>query len=205
MFKQLTQIESAFKLIRTWTFLVITGCLLSSTTVVFLGFKQLSKASESIYVIHQEQVLQATLGNRKQVMEVEARDHVRSFHHHFFSLAPDEEAIKMSMSRAMYLADQSAKEAYDNLREKGYFSQLIAANLSQSIQEEEILIYLDRSPIEFEYHGIQKLVRSSSVTERKLVTKGRLREVSRSDNNPHGFLIERWETIYNRDIKSYQR
>jgi hypothetical protein len=32
-----------------------------------------------------------------------------------------------------------------------------------------------------------------------LVTQGYLRNVSRSDNNPHGFLIEHWETLANRD------
>ncbi|RYZ20658.1 MAG: conjugative transposon protein TraK, partial [Sphingobacteriales bacterium] len=46
----------------------------------------------------------------------------------------------------------------------------------------------------------QVLVRSSSRVSRKLVTKGYLRNVSRSDNNPHGFLIQRWETLLNQDI-----
>ena len=33
-----------------------------------------------------------------------------------------------------------------------------------------------------------------------LITEGNLRNVSRSDNNPHGFLIERWNTIENKDL-----
>ena len=37
----------------------------------------------------------------------------------------------------------------------------------------------------------QHIIRSSSVTERSLVTTCRLRNVTRSDNNPQGFLIER--------------
>ncbi|MDP3180258.1 MAG: conjugative transposon protein TraK, partial [Bacteroidota bacterium] len=40
---------------------------------------------------------------------------------------------------------------------------------------------------------------------RSLITEGALRNVSRSDNNPHGFLIERWNTIENRDIKTENR
>jgi len=32
-----------------------------------------------------------------------------------------------------------------------------------------------------------------------------LRNVSRSDNNPHGFLIERWATIANKDLKTTAR
>jgi hypothetical protein len=33
------------------------------------------------------------------------------------------------------------------------------------------------------------------------VTEGWLRNTSRSDNNPHGFLIERWAILDNRDLK----
>jgi hypothetical protein len=40
---------------------------------------------------------------------------------------------------------------------------------------------------------------------RDLVTEGWLRNISRSDNNPHGFLIERWNTIDNRDLKVENR
>jgi hypothetical protein len=43
------------------------------------------------------------------------------------------------------------------------------------------------------------------VVTRDLVTEGWLREVNRSDNNPHGFLIERWAIIENRDLKVEQR
>lgn len=45
----------------------------------------------------------------------------------------------------------------------------------------------------------------ASITTRSLMTEGSLRNVSRSDNNPHGFLIERWNTIDNRDLKTAGR
>ncbi len=204
-FKQLTHLETAFSLFRNWGLIVVLASMVTCMATVYFGFNEVNKARESIYVLQNEHIIQAALGSRKQILEVEARDHVRNFHHHFFTLAPDEEAIKITVNKAFYLADQSAKEAYDNLREKGYFSQLIAANISQSISEDSIRVIMDGKNIAFEFHGIQKLTRSSSVTERQLITKGRLREVSRSNNNPHGFLIERWETISNRDLKTYAR
>lgn len=51
----------------------------------------------------------------------------------------------------------------------------------------------------------QHIIRSSSVTERSLVTTCRLRNVTRSDNNPQGFLIESFTIIENRDIGQYER
>jgi len=32
-----------------------------------------------------------------------------------------------------------------------------------------------------------------------------VREVSRSDNDPHGYLIERWTILSNRDLKTEAR
>ena len=49
------------------------------------------------------------------------------------------------------------------------------------------------------------ITRPSTVTTRKLVTEGYLRNVERSENNPHGFLIEKWVTIKNNDIKTINR
>lgn len=205
IFKQLTHLETAFSLFRKWGFAVVLVSLLTSFTTVIFCFLEIKRAGEVIYVLQEDRILEATSGSRKQVLEVEARDHVRTFHAHFFTLAPDEDAIRINVNKAFYLADRTAKEAYDNLREKGYYSQLMAANISQTIHEDSIRVFHEGSNLSFEYHGIQKLTRSSSVTERKLITKGRLREVSRSNNNPHGFLIERWETVSNKDLKTYPR
>jgi F pilus assembly protein traK len=43
------------------------------------------------------------------------------------------------------------------------------------------------------------------VTERSLVTRGRLLNSTRSDNNPHGFILEAFRVVENRDIKVYDR
>jgi hypothetical protein len=52
---------------------------------------------------------------------------------------------------------------------------------------------------------VQRIVRPTSVVSRSLVTEGYLRSVARSDNNPHGFLIERWQTIENKDVQIQTR
>jgi len=59
---------------------------------------------------------------------------------------------------------------------------------------------MDREPFGFKCYATQVLVRSTSTVSRSLVTKGYLRNVSRSDNNPHGFLIQRWQTVLNQDL-----
>ena len=67
-------------------------------------------------------------------------------------------------------------------------------------------LYLsDESAIGYYRNLQEKGYRSSSVTERSLVTTCRLRNVTRSDNNPQGFLIESFTIIENRDIGQYER
>ena len=55
-------------------------------------------------------------------------------------------------------------------------------------------------PYHFRCFAKQHIVRTTSILKRSLITQGSLRNVSRSDNNPHGFLIERFNTVENKDI-----
>jgi hypothetical protein len=64
---------------------------------------------------------------------------------------------------------------------------------------DSIALDLNRYPYYFKCFATEKLIRATSTVNKVLITQGYLRNVSRSDNNPHGFLIERWETIANRD------
>jgi hypothetical protein len=54
-------------------------------------------------------------------------------------------------------------------------------------------------PFYFRYKGRQRIIRPTTILTRSLITEGYLRHVSRSDHNSHGFLIERWRTLENKD------
>jgi conjugative transposon TraK protein len=103
------------------------------------------------------------------------------------------------------LADNSAKQQYDNLKENGYYSNLISGNISQEIEMDSIVINTNNYPYYFKYKGRQKIIRPTSIITRSLITEGYLRSVSRSDNNPHGFLIEKWQTLENTDVNTQTR
>lgn len=136
---------------------------------------------------------------------VEARSHVKRFHELFFSLSPEKEAIEGNIKRALYLSDESAISYYRNLQEKGYFNRIIAGNISQTITVDSVKCDFDSYPYEMKTYCVQRIVRSSSITERSLVTTCRLRDAVRSDNNPQGFLIESFNIIENKDIGYYER
>ncbi|WP_373524158.1 conjugative transposon protein TraK [Aquiflexum sp.] len=205
MFTKAKNIETTFRQIRIFTMMVIIGCMLLCGFVLFKSYQTVSSLQDKIYILADGKVLEAFASGRNENIVVEARDHVITFHRYFFSLDPDDKAISENISKALYLADGSAKKQYDNLKEKSYYSNIISANISQTIKADSVNIEIGQYPFHFKFYGKQTITRASSVVERILVTEGYLRNVSRSDHNPHGLLIEKWRTLENRDLSVKNR
>lgn len=199
MFHQLKNIDTAFKHIKAFSIIMIIACVVISLFALVKSYQATEAAQNRIYILANGKALEAFSAGRKDNIQVEAKDHVKTFHQYFFGLDPDDKVIQANVSKALYLADRSAKSQYDNLKESGYYSNLIAANISQEINVDSVELDINQYPYFFKCFARQKLIRSTSTANRNLITEGFLRNVSRSDNNPHGFLIERWKTISNRD------
>ncbi|ULT38452.1 conjugative transposon protein TraK [Niabella defluvii] len=198
-------IDTAFRHIRSFTLVVIIGCVLICCFALYKSFSLVSQMQSKIYILANGKALEAYASERKDNIPVEARDHVTTFHKLFFTLDPDDKAITANITKALYLADGSAKRAYDDLKENGYYAGLISGNVNQTIVVDSVAVDINDYPYKFRCYATQSIIRPTSITTRSLVTDGALRNVSRSDNNPHGFLIERWSTIDNRDLKTVSR
>jgi conjugative transposon TraK protein len=205
MFQKTKNIDSAFRYIRLFSLVFVLSCALISIFIAHKSYELATKAQSKVYILANGKALEAYAADRKDNIPVEARDHVKMFHQYFFTLDPDEKVIQPNITRALYLADASAKREYDNLKENGYYSSIIAGNISQQIQADTISINTDIYPYYFRYKGQQKIIRPTTIVTRSLITEGYLRNVSRSDNNPHGFLIEKWQTIENKDLNIQNR
>ncbi|WAC13253.1 conjugative transposon protein TraK [Dyadobacter pollutisoli] len=205
MFTKTKDIERAFRHIRLFTLVVVLSSAASCAVAIYLSIGLAERSGQKVYLLASGKVLEAYASERSENIAVEARDHVASFHRLFFTLAPDDKVISASMAKALYLADGSAKKQYEDLKESGYYTGVISGNISQEIQIDSILISSEKPPYRFECKAIQKIIRPTSIVLRSLVTQGQLRPVLRSDNNPHGFLIERWLTLENKDIHVQNR
>ncbi|MDO3641234.1 conjugative transposon protein TraK [Mucilaginibacter sp. L3T2-6] len=201
MFKKMKNIETAFQHVRSFTIAVVIAAAVISCYTVYQCKTLIAAVQSRIYILYNGKVLEALEADRKDNVAVEARDHVKTFHELFFTLDPDDKVIRANLTKALYLADESAKREYDNLSENGYYANVIAGNISQQIKVDSVSVDLRNYPYAFRCYATQSIIRTTSTVTRSLVTQGELRNVSRSDNNPHGFLIQRWETLENRDIK----
>jgi conjugative transposon TraK protein len=199
MFTHLKNIETAFQHIKRFSYILIVACTLICGFTLYKSYQFASATNNHVYILANGKALEAFAADRRDNIPVEARDHIRMFHHYFFTLDPDEKVIDANIGKALYLADESARNQYNDLREKSYYNNLISGNISQQIQVDSVQLDMNQYPYYFKCWAIQKLTRSTSTVNKILITQGYLRNVSRSDNNPHGFLIERWETLANRD------
>lgn len=205
MFRQMKNIDSAFKYVRGFSLVIIAGSIGLACFALYKSFALASAVHSKIYILANGKALEAYASERKDNVPVEAKDHVRTFHRFFFTLDPDEKVIQSNITKALYLSDVSAKLEYDNLKESGYYSNLIAGNISQEIYIDSIMLNINVSPYYFRCYATQKIIRTTSIAWRGLITEGYLRNVSRSENNSHGFLIERWAVIDNKDLKIEKR
>lgn len=201
MFTQLKNIDTAFRHIKLFSYLLIFANTFCICFGIYYWCQLASEKDERIYILYNGKVLQAISSDRKSNLPVQLRDHIKTFHQYFFNLSPEDKAIKASVSKSLFLADLSAKKQYDNLMESGYYNNLISASISQEIEVDSTVLNIDVYPYAFTTYATQRLIRSSSTTIRKLVTRGQIRDLkTQTDDNPHGFMIQHWEILENKDV-----
>lgn len=185
----------------------ISLSLMGVSSYVFHESVQLVELSkQKIYVLDNGKSLLVAL--REDISEnrdAEARDHVKRFHELFFTLEPDKTYIENNVREALYLADRSAMEQYEAFKENNLYNQVIASDISMTLETDSIQLDFSSYPYRFTFTGKQKIVRKSNITIRSLRTSGNLRNISRTDNNPHGFLMESWRIDENLDLETIRR
>ncbi len=205
-FKSLKNIESAFRQIRLFGIVFLCLCAVVMCWSLWQAYSFAEAQRQKIYVLDQGKSLMLALSqDLSQNRPVEAREHVKRFHELFFTLAPDKSAIESNIQRALSLTDRSAFDHYNDLSEKGYYNRIISGNINQRVEVDSVACNFDVYPYDVTTYARQYIIREKSITERSLVTTGRLQNSVRSDFNPHGFIFEGFVVVENRDIRTIDR
>ncbi|MDM1093719.1 conjugative transposon protein TraK [Myroides odoratimimus] len=205
-FKSLRNIENSFKQIRLYAIVFATVCLLVVGFSIYKSYDFAKEQREKIYVLDKGKSLMLALSQDASINRpVEAREHVRRFHELFFTLSPEKAAIEGNMQRAFNLSDKSAFDYYKDLLEKGYYSRVISGNIQQRVEVDSIQIDFNNYPYKTMTYATQYIIRSSNLTKRNLVTSSQLISAVRSDNNPQGFIIEKFTVVENKDLEVVKR
>ena len=187
-FKSLTNIETSFRQIRLFALVFICLCALVTGFAVWNSYSFAEKQRQKIYVLDNGKSLMLALSqDMAQNRPIEAKSHVKRFHELFFTLSPDKDAIESNVRRSLFLADKSAY------------------NINQTVEIDSMKCDFDQYPYRVDTYARQLIVRESSLTVRSLVTTCRLLNATRSDNNPHGFIMEAFTITENKDLQTIKR
>ncbi len=176
-------------------FIVLTG--------FFFAYKMIEDSRKSIYILDNGVPVLAKQTDVLLNRPVEYKAQIELFHRLFFTLAPDDAYIKDNIQKSLYLIDDSGKKEYTNLREKGFYNQIIASSSMVSIHADSITVDMDQK--KFAFYGKQMISRKSSVITRKLITEGYFEDIIRSPNNPHGVLLKNWRIIDNEELSNQNK
>ena len=183
---------------------VSIASILFSVVIVIVGFVfayQLIKDSrKSLYVIDNGVPILVKQTDELLNRPVEYKSQVELFHRLFFTLAPDDRYIKENVEKSLYLIDDSGKKEYTNLREKGFYNQIISGNSLVTVRADSIK--MDLPGKRFIYYGTQMINRKNSLIIRKLITEGNFEDMVRSPNNPHGVLLRNWRILDNSELSN---
>jgi conjugative transposon TraK protein len=205
-FKSLKNIETSFRQIRLFGIVFVCLCAGIAGYSQWNAYTFAEAQRQKIYVLDDGKSLMLALSqDMSQNRHVEAREHVKRFHELFFTLSPDKNAIESNVRRALFLVDKSAFAYYKDLQEKGYFNRVISGNIIQNLQVDSVSLNLETYPYRVVTYARQLIIRESNITERNLITRCNLINSVRSDNNPHGFMMEAFEVLQNRDLRVINR
>ena len=205
-FKALKNIETAYQQLRRYSMAFLGLCALITVVAVWRSYSFAEKQRQKIYVLDNGKSLMLALSQDLwQNRPVEAREHVKRFHELFFTLSPDKDAIESNVKRSLFLADKSAFNYYKDLAEKGYYNRVISGNINQTVEIGSMRLTNWADFEKVNSYARQMIIRESSLTVRSLITSCRLLNATRSDNNPHGFIMEAFTIMENKDLQTLKR
>nr|WP_315419538.1 conjugative transposon protein TraK [uncultured Pedobacter sp.] len=204
----LKNIDRAYKINKSITIIAVVGIIVTPLISLFYANKIIEENRSKVYTLVNGNAL--LLAERKDANDnrpAEIKHHIKMFLDLMFTLSPDRTQIEQNSKQALYLGDNSVRQFVDQLKEQKYYDKMISANAVQYIKLDTNSIQVDFSsyPYKAMVTAQQQIERPTTITLKELKCTMNLRNIPRSDNNPHGLLIEKFEVTSNNTIQSYDR
>jgi len=196
-------LESKMKLTLFTSIATLFTSIIIVVVVMINANKLILEERKNVYVLDAGIPLLVQRSTLDDNEEVEGMSHINMFHSLYFNLPPDDKYIQNNIIRAMYLIDESGLLIYNDMREQGFFNQLIATSTMVNIKTDSIIY--DVNSKHFRFYGTQRIERPTSIVIRSLVTEGWLSRGKRSELNPHGFIIHKYKVLENEDIETRRK
>ena len=178
--------------------LTVIGSVVVCGLTVFYCTRLVAQERSQIYILDGDIPFLAERSLQEANFVMEAKAHIQLFHQYFFNLPPDDDYIKWTLGKALYMADGTAMKQKQAMEENGFYSDIISSSAVCTIKCDSI--QFDEHEKKFKYFGTQLIKRRSRDLKRSIITVGEIENVPRTQNNPHGLLITNWRTLENKDL-----
>ena len=178
--------------------LTLAACTVICIFTVYQSSKLISEERSQIYILDGDIPFLAERSLQEANFVMEAKAHIQLFHQYFFNLPPDDDYIKWTLGKALYMADGTAMKQKQAMEENGFYSDIISSSAVCTIKCDSI--QFNEHDKKFKYFGTQLIKRRSRDLKRSIITVGEIENVPRTQNNPHGLLITNWRTLENKDL-----
>lgn len=86
MFTKTKNIDTSFRYIRLFTLVIVFVAVVIAIFVSYQSYRLAAQSQHKIFILANGKALEAYAADRKDNIPVEARDHVKMFHHFFLRL-----------------------------------------------------------------------------------------------------------------------
>lgn len=203
--KYFETIETSFKKMRLITVASIASGVAVALGAVYIAGRQMVSNNDNIYVIDRGSAVMAARSGEDAYRDLEVRDHIERFHELMFNLSPNSESIRRNLDRALTMSDRSAYEYWSDLSERGFYSRIVSANISQEIVIDSVTVDMSSYPYQAKTYAKVFMLRESNITAYDFESSCRLVDVERSQSNPHGLMIEKFRVSRNENLGTRYR
>ena len=203
--KYFDTIETSFRKLKFITVASIASGVTIALGAVYISGQQMLSNNDNIYVIDRGSAVMAARSGQDAYRDLEVKDHIERFHELMFNISPNSESIKRNLDRALVMSDKSAYDYWSDLSERGFYSRIVSANISQEIVIDSVKVDMSSYPYQAKTYAKVFMLRESNITAYDFESSCRLVDVERSPSNPHGLMIEKFRVSKNENMGTRQR
>jgi len=193
-------IDSAFRQTRLIAVVTFVMALLFCIVVMVVAMQMVTKGKGKIYITNgYGNTLSAYQIGSNRNRAAEARAQVRNFHVLLYDISPSPEEIRKNLDAVMLMGDASVKAFLDK-RGDGYYKKLISSNVEIKYTMDSVKVDMTAYPYRAMQYGKEIVQTPAGSLIKELVSRLEMREVKRTDVNPHGLLIGGFEVLKNRRL-----
>lgn len=198
-------VEASFRRTKFLTGMTIALCSIVAVVSVLASYSFAREQKAQIYVLDKGQSFLALQSDGMVTKDLEIIDHVTRFHELFFNMAPNANAIIQNVNRALVLSDRSVYDYYSDLSEQGFYARLVQANITQQMVVDSVKVDISTYPYTARCYAHQYMIRESNITTYDFESTCQLMETQRSQDNPHGLMIEKFVVVRNESMGTKKR